>query len=355
MVAATPSAVRAAWMAILCGLAACASEARVCEPTFEHEGQVQGKGDVRGSDDRVERYQIESEPLRRAARATAATFFEGEDLYKDRVGKVFRGGSLVSATLETKEHLCKGQRFGDQPSLRHCSATLIGDDLMLTAGHCVDGTGGVCNFSVVFDYAYDAPPTDPLRVVAEIPYRNVYRCVEILGSEYERVGTKTTVDWALIRLDREVTGRTPVEVSWHDGAGPDEPVYLLGHPTGLPTKMSHGTVDPCAAVPGFYAHDADSFQVNSGGGLYDADGRLIGVTAFSNGHKFIERGDDGCSVVAVCGVDVPCPYKAHAYDVRSIRHRMPAELRRLLGIEERPRDPVGNRPPPVVEPPSVDD
>ncbi|MEM7393272.1 MAG: trypsin-like serine protease, partial [Verrucomicrobiota bacterium] len=45
---------------------------------------------------------------------------------------------IVGPTLQVAEQLCSEERFADQIAGAFCSGVLIDDDLVLTAGHCVD-------------------------------------------------------------------------------------------------------------------------------------------------------------------------------------------------------------------------
>lgn len=61
-----------------------------------------------------------------------------------------------------------------------------------------------------------------------------------------------------------------------------EPVFLIGHPGGLAYSFARGYVsNQCRLIDGvcYLQSDIALWGGNSGGGLYSADGRLVGVTS----------------------------------------------------------------------------
>lgn len=109
---------------------------------------------------------------------------------------------LTNGSFAERYELCEDAPFFDQPSAPHCSGFLVDEDLFVTAGHCVPS--GCDDFSIVFDYAH----TNGEAPRAAVPKENVYRCSEFVVNIDEDDN-----DFALIRLDRPVTGRSPVKIA----------------------------------------------------------------------------------------------------------------------------------------------
>ena len=61
--------------------------------------------------------------------------------------------------------------------------------------------------------------------------------VHCVVDESSCAGNGVTADWAVIRLDRAVTGRTPVFIE-PAVASVGTNVYIVGHPSGLPRKYT---------------------------------------------------------------------------------------------------------------------
>lgn len=167
--------------------------------------------------------------------------------------------------------LCPDERFAAQPTIASCSGTLIDDDLVLTAGHCTDGMS--CPAAqFVFDYFYRAD-----GLLETIDQDDVYGCAEVVVSRLDP--DDSGQDYAVIRLDRPVVGRTPAPVDVGFGVSTGDPLLVVGFPSGLPAKLDDGgfVVDDRAAVRDFFTATTDTFGGSSGSGVFDAGGTLIGV------------------------------------------------------------------------------
>jgi secreted trypsin-like serine protease len=154
---------------------------------------------IYGSDDRLDLWQVQNKRLLALADSTVA-LFEASDvtLSKDQ------------ATLATQHYgraynLCKEEPFYDQENGAFCSGSLIGPDLLMTAGHCVTSAEACQGTRFVFGFGLKSKGASPKTV----PAADVYSCGELLGREQNNGGA----DWALIRLDRPAAGRVPLKLS----------------------------------------------------------------------------------------------------------------------------------------------
>ena len=78
-----------------------------------------------------------------------------------------------------------------------------------------------------FDYSY-SDQTD--GKIEKISADRFYRCDEVITRD-------SSVDFALIRLDRKVPDRQPLVLS-QDRVSVDQGLFVVGHPQGLPLKVS---------------------------------------------------------------------------------------------------------------------
>ena len=296
-----------------------------------------GKGDIWGDDDRKETHEIETASLQAAAKASVG-IVQKSALVHDAARDMWSASPGVK-TLAEYYDLCPGQRFETQPALASCSGTLIADDIIVSAGHCFEDALTCDGVAIVFDLAYASAPTDPMSAAREIPGANVYRCAEMLSKElstdYE---AKTGADYAVFRLDRKVTGRKPSAVNWTERVEDAQPAYVIGHPSGIPQKIATGEVLDGTTHPDYVVHDADVFGGNSGGGLFDRDGKLIGIHVFSSAQRYVPGPSGTCNVVAICGENAECMYKPHAYDPRAMKTKLSTELQIRVGVPQ-PRPP----------------
>ncbi len=320
------------------------------DPTEAHDDDyapTDEKGDIFGGvDDRIERHELELiDPRYELARSSAALFNGG-------LARSSFGGWLVTGgNLQRRKNLCNGEAFAKQPAGADCSGTLVGPDLVLTAGHCIPNEEGLslsspkvqsaCNsMKVAFDYAYDVEGDDPSRLADE----DVFQCKKVLAREFDRAPTSLFppwlgpwLDYAVIKLDRPVPGRYPVTLQDGGGIGLHRTVTQIGHPSGLPQKLVDGSVTQEAQCRNFH-HDGDVFGGNSGGGVFDPlTGKIVGVVIRRPDiDEYVWDASRGCKVTSVCGDNINCFWAplTLANGIPFILSRLSNEVKNQLDIAE---------------------
>lgn len=180
--------------------------------------------------------------------------------------------SFDAPTLGESAGLCPGERFEEQPSAAECSGTLVAPDLVLTAGHCLVSVP--CpQLRLVFDYR-----VDPDGGLVKLTHDQVYQCGEVVVQQFD-----AALDFAVVRLERPVLGRTPASLRVGDLPVDDgSSLVFAGHPSGLPLKIAGGArvSRNRSAELDFFAASLDAFPGSSGSGVYlDGSSRLAGVLA----------------------------------------------------------------------------
>ena len=114
-----------------------------CGVACQHDGisdseQVLGSEEnpvIYGEDERMDYYAHSNEQLKTITRESIVALIDQSilDLCTDP-----NDVQINAATLEDAYSLCPSEAFLDQPTAASCSGTLIDDDLVLTAGHCVE-------------------------------------------------------------------------------------------------------------------------------------------------------------------------------------------------------------------------
>ena len=267
-------------------ISACAVESPV-PPTAIDQTE---RSVVYGEDDRTEVYAHADERLREIARRSVAAMFDLRTLDQSDPRDV----QVRAGTLAEGLNLCSGERFGDQLRGASCSGTLIDDDLILTAGHCI--TNRSCpRRAFVFDWYYEREGQ-----LANINADDIYLCDEIVA----RIQHPTSSDYALVKLDRPVgPNRVPAEVRRIDEPlAVGTPVTMIGYPSGVPAKIDSGgqVVEPGGARMTVFQATVDAFGGNSGSGVFDAAGRVVGVLVRGE-PDYIRQGR--CQRVAVLDED----------------------------------------------------
>ena len=150
------------------------------------------------------------------------------------IGQLFKGADETVWGLSwDRARYCKGS--GASTSSEHhasrlngflCTSFLIAPDLMLTAAHCLPQPR--CQ-GETFIFGLN-------RFRFQVPRSDVYTCKEILRYRYDG-----NYDYALVRLDRAVSGRAPLTIKptvrWNEK---NRAVFTLGYPAGDSAFLGHG-------------------------------------------------------------------------------------------------------------------
>ncbi|MFN7730011.1 MAG: trypsin-like serine peptidase [Bdellovibrio sp.] len=212
---------------------------------------------IYGSDDRSDVYENKNANLVALADATAAMF----PLSKLRVTAQGRY-SYDRETFAESYGTCQNEPYRHQPVAAVCSGFLVGEDVLATAGHCVDTANDCQRNAWVFGYRMANATQVPDAFEAD----QVYRCKEVLHSVQVGRGK----DFALIRLDRPVRGARPVTLRSQGSLGVGEPIFVIGHPMGLPTKVAGGArVRRWDRSKTFFVANLDTYGGNSGSAVFN--------------------------------------------------------------------------------------
>ena len=275
-----------AYLVLMLGLAAgCGSSEEVV--TGELTAPV-----VYGTDDRVEVFNHPDPNLRRIAEESIVALVPAFRISREPNGLY----SLFTDLLGNVRGLCDDELFGNQPTAAVCSGVLIGDDLVLTAGHCIDDQTPCEAYAYVFNYHLD----DPTRLAA-IRDEDVYSCAGVVSQGSPR-GTNFTPDYAVIQLDRPVTGgHLPVLIRAATPLDPQEPIAMIGFGSGLPAKIDSGgsVADARADRLDFFVANVDAFQGHSGSATFDSDGRLAGILIGGRTPDYVTLEGEACARVSV--------------------------------------------------------
>lgn len=189
-------------------------------------------------------------------------------------------------TLQRNLRVCSEERFAQQIVLSQCSGFLIADDLLMTAGHCMQTESHCKNFKWVFGHFEGAD---------KILRDDVYGCKEVVSRRLT-ASIFSTRDYAIVKLDRKVKDRKALPLRLDGSVDIGEDLALIGHPSGLPMKTADNAQVTRRRINFFYAN-LDSYSGNSGSPVIntrtgDVEGILI------QGAQDYTMTDRGCYVSA---------------------------------------------------------
>lgn len=238
---------------------------------------------VYGDDDRHDLYQEADSALQALAALAVGAILPAEAISRGASGSV----SLRARELGQVGNLCEHEPFLDQPSAALCSAVLIADDLVLSAGHCFADDAACAQRLIVFDYYYRSP-----GVLEHLTQADVFSCRRVVARA--RRSAEQPLDYAVVQLDRRALDRRPVEPR-ATPAVVSEPLVVIGTPSGLPLKIDHGAhvIDTAPLVTGVFRLDSDTFEGSSGSPVLDVDGKLVGLLS-RGAADYVAEADAGC-------------------------------------------------------------
>ncbi len=238
---------------------------------------------IYGADSRQDLYQVTDPKVRQLADSTVALV---------QATQVDFSRSSSSAALSLGGYgddlsLCTDERFFSQKTLAFCSGSLVGPDMVMTAGHCIKSMDDCNTTKLVFGFAMNSADSD----VSQVDPSEVYGCSSIVARALE----DSSADFALIKLDRKVVGHKPLLINRTGELAIGSKLILIGHPSGLPTKVADGHVLE-TSMPGYFSTTLDAFAGNSGSSVFNAEtGKIEGILVRGE-NDFEFDGVRGCRV-----------------------------------------------------------
>ncbi len=181
--------------------------------------------------------------------------------------------------------LCATEPFREQPVGAFCSGSLVGEDLIMTAGHCITSEVKCKDTKFVFGFAVKSRGG---KAPAEVPASDVYSCSKIETQKLaasdttgnpmldQLLGKISDLDFAIIRLDRKVTGRKALPVNAFKTLKNGDPLFVIGHPVGLPLKVADdATVRDIGEGKAYFTANLDTYGGNSGSAVFNAKTGII--------------------------------------------------------------------------------
>jgi V8-like Glu-specific endopeptidase len=243
---------------------------------------------IYGTDDRKDLYQVTNPLYLKFADSTVA-LVEAESVTQNASGIM----NIVGLTLIDAINVCSTEAFATQPTGAFCSGSLVGKNVILTAGHCITSQAECNTTKFVFGYAITQAGVFPTTAKES----EVYGCKSILHREQNASGA----DFGVILLDRDVTNHIPLKLSARTVAAPitnGSKLLFIGNPSGLPTKLDDGGFVRDGTQNGFFVATIDSYGGSSGAPVLNpTTGEIEGILARGE-NDYVQKGS--CYVSNVC-------------------------------------------------------
>jgi V8-like Glu-specific endopeptidase len=216
---------------------------------------------IYGPDNRVDPIDSQNSMYVALAKSTAAMIAHHkiQDLNNEQV-------EISGKTLE-QTGVCSTERFASQPAAANCSGFLVSENQLVTAGHCMQTESDCSGSAWVFDFKVEHEQDS--QVVTE--KSNVYKCKKIVSQVLDSVSEN---DYAVIELERVVEDREPLKLRSEGAPQVGDSLVVIGHPSGLPTKISDGaSVRSVSEV--YLKANLDTYGGNSGSAVFNASTGIV--------------------------------------------------------------------------------
>lgn len=197
----------------------------------------------------------------------------------------------ISGQTLAQRGMCAKERFSDQRTTAMCSGFLVAPNLLVTAGHCIRSQSD-CNANKwVFGYKMDNAGT-----LATVAPKDVYSCKKVISTILEGGAGN---DYAIIELDRAVEGRAPLKVRKTGKVAVGTEIVVIGHPSGLPTKITDGAKVRKLSSQYFVAN-LDTYGGNSGSAVFDAKTGVVEGILVRGETDYVMDSQESCRVTNFC-------------------------------------------------------
>ncbi len=242
---------------------------------------------VYGDDDRLEPFEVNN-AFYELSRSTAAMI----PMESIKLGR--NDAYDIEYSPLTKRNVCSDEKFADQGTAAVCSGFLVAPDVIVTAGHCVTSESMCSGYAWVFDYSLSSAGDNHYSVA---PRENVYKCKKIYAQE---LNNSTMMDFGIVILDRPVEGRKPLAINKDKKIADKTPIVVIGHPTGLPTKVAGGAKVRDNSNDVYFNANLDTFGGNSGSAVFnEKTGQVVGILVRGE-NDYVNDNSRDCQVVNKC-------------------------------------------------------
>lgn len=273
------------------------------------EGQASPGGKVfsdviYGADNRVDLYQV-SDPLLLAAADSTVALVQASDLSLNSAGNFV----LAGAQLGPDNSLCKSEPFYSQQTGAFCSGFLVEADTIVTAGHCIQDASDCSSTKFAFGFSIKSLS----QKYNEFPKEDVVGCKSVVHTQHPN----DDADFAIIKLDRPILNHMPLRLAQQKNLKVGDAVFVIGHPTGLPTKIAGGANVRSASEPGFFVANLDTYGGNSGSAVFNAQTLEVEGILVRGENDYVMSGDcrvsnhctnEGCRGEDVTKISSVLPY-----------------------------------------------
>ena len=211
-----------------------------------------------GKDDRQEYYEVGND-LKSLANNDVAIVCKKVLRYQ-----LGNGDWVVNAISFTNRRFCSCEKFAGQIKAAQCSGFAFSKNLVMTAGHCYenyscDGSNFLDAHKLVFGFHMMSNSIPQQWVIRK---EDVYDIKEVVAFRNDK-----GFDYLILKTDRDIPNHRVARINTSYEPKINDPLVLVGHPYGIPTKIARNAFIKNVTQQDFLA-DMDAFPGNSGSAVY---------------------------------------------------------------------------------------
>lgn len=179
--------------------------------------------------------------------------------------------------------------YQDYRPIGRCSGFLIAEDIVVTAGHCINDLKACEESSFLFGYDAEGGknPKD----------LDHYRCRELIRTESAH---GPEADFAFVLLDRPVLGVKPLALARASIPSKDRSYALLGYPLGYPLSVTEGVDFKFLMGEKQAVVMADASFGHSGSPIIDETTKEVVFMLVRGSNRQLVKDERGCFVEREC-------------------------------------------------------
>ncbi len=248
---------------------------------------------IYGADNRVLAEESNNDFYQKLAQSTAVQI-------KNSNLQVIKDGESYSVDPTKLEDgfakVCADEEFSQMTNAGNCSGFLVGEDLLVTAGHCIPSESACEGAKWAFNYQQN--------VLSEtgnvLDGKDVYSCAKIINQDLDNFSKN---DFALIQLDRKVEGREPLKFRTEGKVETGTELVVIGHPSGLPTIIADGAYVRENDNDFYFVANTDTFGGNSGSAVFNAETGVVEGILVRGEKDYEYDAEAGCNRPKKCEND----------------------------------------------------
>jgi V8-like Glu-specific endopeptidase len=196
---------------------------------------------------------------------------------------------IMAKSLKETLSFCSDTPFANEPQLANCSASLIGEDLVLTAAHCLDKEPNSIFHKSKYVIAFDYKKDNNAEELKSLKASDVY---EIDSMPLHIFDWGTMHDVAILKLKRKVVGRKILKMNLKYDYKVGLDLFMIGYPLGISQKLTdEGKIASVNMEKNSFRHHLDTFSVNSGSAIFDTTTQdIVGVLVRGTGANYEKYG-----------------------------------------------------------------